>query len=65
MELCLLSTPIICEPLNTCPITLYTSSYEHISDLVLADHLCQDKSTEVDILLGADYYWEMATGQVK
>ena len=34
MELCLLATPIICEPLNTRPLTLCTSSCEHISDLV-------------------------------
>ena len=62
MELRLLTTPIICEPLNTCPITLGTNSYEHISDLILADEFDRDGITEVDMLLGADYYWELATG---
>ena len=60
MELRLLTTPIICEPLNTRPITLGTNSYEHISDLILADEFDRDGITEVDMLLGADYYWELA-----
>lgn len=65
MELRLLTTPIICEPLNTQHISLCRSSCEHISGLVLADEFDQDDITGVDVLLGADYYWELATGQVR
>jgi len=64
MEVRLLTTPVICEPLAAQPISLYTNSYEHLSDLKLADSFNGNSAHEVDLLIGADYYWELATGRV-
>lgn len=64
IELRLLTTPIICEPLEAQPVTLCVNLYEHLSALELADSSDGNSAMEVDLLLGSDYYWELATGRV-
>ena len=60
----LLTTPIICEPLSAQPVTLCANVYKHISDLQLADSADGATRIEVDLLIGADYYWKLATGKI-
>ena len=64
IEIHLLTNPIICEPLSPQPLDLCVNSYRHLSGLQLAD--CSDGNTpvEVNLLIGSDYYWQLATGQV-
>ena len=63
-ELHLLTTPTICEPLTAQTITLCVNSYTHLSDLYLADNSHGDSALEIDLLIGADHYWGLATGRV-
>jgi hypothetical protein len=64
IELQLLTTPIICEPITAQPIALCANSYEHLSDLRLADSSDGKTAMEVDLLIGSDYYWKLTTGRV-
>ena len=60
----LLTSTIICEPLTEQPLALCVNSYEHLSDLHLADH-SDGSPIEVDLLIGSDYYWQLTTGEVR
>lgn len=40
------------------------STYQHLSDLDLADFSYGDEDLEVDILIGSDHYWKLVTGEV-
>ncbi len=64
IELRLLTVPVICEPLATQPITLCVDSYEHLSELRLADSLDGSSPMDVDLLIESDYYWGLTTGRV-
>ena len=64
IEMTLLTSPIICEPLTEQPLSLCVNSYEHLSDLHLADH-SDGSPIEVDLLIGSDYYWQLTTGEVR
>lgn len=56
--------PIICEPFSHQPVALCKTTYDHLAYLNLAD--CHEGHTEVkvDILIGSDHYWKIATGEV-
>ena len=56
--------PIICEPLSGKTAQLSLDHLNHLSSLKLADPLCGEER-EIDILVGADYYWSLATGRIK
>ncbi len=60
----LLAVPVICEPLAAQPLALCLESYEHLSNLELADSTSDNCAMEVDLLVGSDYYWELATGRI-
>ncbi len=62
-ELKLFAVPLICEPLAAQPITLCVKKYNHLSRLDLADSSDGKAAMGVDMLIGADYYWELATGK--
>ena len=64
LELHLLTTPIICEPFPVQPITPCINSFEHLSNLKFADSSDGNSALEVDLLIGSDHYWELATGKV-
>ena len=64
MEMCLLTTPTICEPLTAQPISVCADSYEHLSELELADSSDGNTPLEIDLLIGSDYYWQLTTGRV-
>ena len=64
-ELKLIAVPSICEPLAAQPITLCLEKYSHLKQLNLADSSTGDETLHVDVLIGADYYWELVTGQMR
>ena len=64
IEMHLLTTPIICEPITTQPISLCANSYKHLSELRLADSSDGNSLMDVDLLVGSDYYWKLTTGRV-
>lgn len=54
--------PTICEPLVSQPITTCVQSHPHLRALELADTSDENSSLPIDLLVGADYYWELVTG---
>ena len=65
IEMTLLTSPTICEPLTDQPLSLCLDAYEHLTNLQLADNSGDGSPIEVDLLLGANYYWQLTTGEVR
>ena len=62
------AVPIICSPLQNQAVNFAASTYQHLSGLLLADSISADENennVEVDVLIGADYYWHFLTGAIK
>ena len=62
------AVPIICSPLRNQAVNFTTSTSHHLSGLLLADLISADENennVEVDVLIGADYYWHFLTGTNK
>ena len=57
-----LCTSLICAELLNQNILLVSSSYPHLKNLSLAD-TSKDKNKEIDILIGADYYYRFIYGK--
>ena len=55
-------TSLICAGLLNQNILLVSSSYPHLKNLSLAD-TSKDKNKEIDILIGADYYYRFIYGK--
>ena len=62
-EFKLFAVPLICEPVAAQPISLCIEKYSHLSRLDLADSSDGTTPMNVDMLIGADYYWELTTGK--
>ena len=62
-ELRLITVPSICEPLTAQPISLCLEKFEHLRQLDLADCSNGQDPLQIDVLIGADYYWELVTGR--
>ena len=60
MELCLLSVPYICGPISGTSLEVCKERYEHLRELDLADTV---QEGEPELLIGADYYWKLVTGE--
>ena len=60
----LLVVPMICEPLIGQPISECIEGNSHLASLELADFASGGTALTVDILIGADYYWEIVTGRM-
>ena len=56
--------PTICEPLIGQPIDVCIEQNPHLTGLELADWAVQGSKLEVDMLIGADHYWDLVTGAV-
>ena len=56
--------PLICEPLISQPVSLCTRQYPHFADLELADSAGPKSELAVDMLVGADHYWDLITGAI-
>ena len=62
-ELKLIKVPSICEPLTAQPISLCLNKHDHLNRLDLADYSDGQETLQIDVLIGADYYWELVTGK--
>ena len=61
-EFKLFAVPLICQPVAAQPIKLCMERFHHLSQLDLADFSDGTTPMNVDMLIGADYYWELTTG---
>ena len=59
-----LVVPFICNPLTLQPINYSKKTYDHLLGLELADSADVSDILEIDMLIGSDSYWDLATGQV-
>ena len=64
MSLSLYVVPTICEPLVRQPVVACVKQHPHLLGLELADFSTTKGSLSVDVLIGADLYWELVTGNV-
>ena len=62
-ELPLITVTSICEPLTAQPISMCWEKFEHLKQLDLADYSNGQDPLQIDVLIGADYYWELVTGR--
>ena len=62
IEISALSFPAICSPLQV-PVEI--DRYPHLQDLDLADASPSEHSSDVDMLIGSDYYWDVIIGDLK
>ena len=53
--------PFICKPLCNQEIELAQATYEHFVSLKLADSSDGEAKLNIDLLIGADYYWDFVT----
>lgn len=54
--------PTICSPLSDQAVRVAVQNYPHLQGLELADVPNKPGEVEVDVLIGADYYWNFFTG---
>ena len=54
--------PMNCEPIDSQSITERVDQSSNLAGLELADWADPETKLEVDILVGADYYWDLVTG---
>ena len=61
------SVPTICSPISNQSIKVALEEYPHLHGLKFADNpsMPTDGDVEVEILIGADYYWKFVTGTTK
>ena len=55
----------ICSPIANQVVDVAARSYSHLSDLPLADFCVAESDVDVDMLIGADYFWSIVTGVVR
>jgi hypothetical protein len=53
--------PVICTPPSNQYLHVAIEQYPYLADLALAES-ASNSQEEVDILIGADYYWTFMTG---
>eukprot|EP00795_Rhopilema_esculentum_P016014 gene16014-7350_t len=54
--------PVVCSPLQNQEINFATQAYPHLATLPLADFQISSCSSEIDILIGLDFYWSFVSG---
>ena len=59
------TVPFICSPLQDETVQLAQQSYLHLANLELADDPTAGCTSEVDVLIGNDFYWSFFTGDLK
>ena len=55
---------MICEPLVGQPVSECIKGNRHLAPWEIADVVDGASTLTVDILIGADYYWEILTGRL-
>ena len=65
-ELHAYAVPTVCAPLENQAVGFAIANYPHLRDLPMADYCANTKPSElsVDILIGADHYWNFFTGGI-
>ena len=56
--------PMICSPLNYQAVQFERKNHAHLNDIALSERN-PEENLVVDILIGADQYWNIANGEVK
>ena len=64
-ELQLFVVPQICEPLTAQPINICTQKFDHLFQLDMADSSDGKTAVDVELLIGADYCWDLTTGHTR
>ena len=59
------AVPLICSPLVNQVVQFAQQSYSHLVDLKLGDQSSEDCVSQVDVLIGNDFYWSFFTGDTK
>ena len=57
--------PTICSPLSERFIELAKNQYTHLNNIQLGDCNVNNSDSQIDVLIGADHYWNFMTGEVK
>ena len=57
------SVPIICSPISDQAVDLAVNTYPHLSGLSLADNSSSSNDVDIDILIGADFYWNFVSNE--
>ena len=60
-----LVVPLIYTPLSKQCVSIAKNQYDHLKYLKLSDSSDSNFNCNVDILIGADYYWDFVTGNRK
>ena len=60
-----LVVPLICMPLSAQCVSIAKNQYGHLKYLKLSDSSDSKFNCNVDILIGADYFWEFVSGNIK
>ena len=62
-QLTLSTVSLICEPLSCQPVSLCQNAFDHLVGLDLADPSDGSPHLDVEILIGLDQYWDLASGE--
>ncbi len=57
------SVPVICSPISNQAVELAVKQYPHLSGLNLADNSSPSNDVDIDILIGADFYWNFVSNE--
>ena len=58
------TVPVICAPLQNQCIELSRDNISYLQELELADNSFGHSELEIDLLVGADFYWTFITGRI-
>ena len=61
-ELQLFVVPQICERLTAQPINTCAEKFKHLIHLDMADSSAGKTAVDIEMLIGANYYWDLTTG---
>ena len=56
---------MICNPLSDPCVSITKNQYDHLKYLKLTDSSDSKFNCNVDILIGADYYWDFVSGNIR
>ena len=57
------SVPVICSPISNQAAEVAVEKYPHLSGLDLADNSSPSSDVDIDILIGADFYWNFVSNE--
>ena len=60
-----LVVPLICNPLSDQCVSIAKNQYDHLKYLKLSDSSDSKFNGNVDVLIGAEYYWDFASGNIR